>query len=818
VVETGEPNQGRVFVSHAGHDRAWAEWVAAQLRAAGFHVEVDISDWSAGEDFLQNMSDALEGCDLMVALWSSAYFKPESYALRELKMASTMKRRVIPLRLESTDPPPLWAHLIYHDLFGVPEDAATRVLLEAIAGPAGPGQRAVFPSQDGMPRLPGTLPPLWNVPARSALFTGRDDLIVRLRAQLQHEKRFVVSALHGLGGVGKTMLAVEYAHRFAGDYRLVWWVNAEEPTLIEQQLAELAVRAGLTPAEADTPTALAALHAFLHTHGGWLIVFDNATNPVDVSPLLPQGPGDVLVTSRSAGWDAIGHTVSIGVFSRHESLAMLGAALPALTTVDAERLAERLGDLPLAVAQAVGVMRETAMPAEDFLDALGEAAATVLSAGTPVGYPLPLAASVQVALDRLDGEDVAAGQLARLCALLGPEPIPLWLFTGAPPGTLPAPLGDTARQAFLLRQSVARLARFGLAQLDEQTLTMHRLTQAVLADRQAADARALVDQLLVAARPESASNPASWGRWSQLMPHVLAAHPATTTNDDLRSLAAEAVWHLQARGEARAALPLVEGLYESWKARYGPDEYHTLSAAMGLATTVKALGQYERAYRLNEESLRRWRTVFGEDHPDTLRSANNLAADLRRLGRSQAAYDLDLDTLTRRRALLGEGHQDTLYSANGLAADLRRLGRNQEAHELDLDTISRRRALYGDDHADTLWSANGLAEDLRRLDRYEEAYQIDRDTLARRRALLGDDHPDTHWSANCLAADLRGLGRYEEAYELAKDTLERRRASLGDNHPDTRRLARTVAEDLRRIERRAVEQQEHARRTKIQDA
>ena len=162
------------------------------------------------------------------------------------------------------------------------------------------------------------------------------------------------------------------------------------------------MRAGLTPAEADTPTAMAALDAFLHTQGGWLIVFDNATSPGDVTPLLPQGPGDVLVTSRSSGWDAIGHTVSIGVFSRGESLAMLGAALPALSTVDAERLAERLGDLPLAVAQAVGVMRETAMPAGDFLSALSDAAATVLSAGTPVGYPLPLAASVQVALDRLD--------------------------------------------------------------------------------------------------------------------------------------------------------------------------------------------------------------------------------------------------------------------------------------------------------------------------------------------------------------------------------------------------------------------------------
>src|SRR5258705_141607 len=108
-------------------------------------------------------------------------------------------------------------------------------------------QRVASPSRDGRPRLPGTLPPLWNVPARSTLFTGRDDVILRLRAQLLHEKRFVVAALHGLGGVGKTMLAVEYAHRFAGDYRLVWWVNAEEPTLIRQQLAELSVRAGLTP-------------------------------------------------------------------------------------------------------------------------------------------------------------------------------------------------------------------------------------------------------------------------------------------------------------------------------------------------------------------------------------------------------------------------------------------------------------------------------------------------------------------------------------------------------------------------------------------
>src|SRR4051794_2646715 len=209
VTDVDEPVLGRIFVSHAGHDRAWAEWVSAQLQAAGYQVELDVSDWGGGEDFLQRMSDALESCDAMVSLWSPAYFRPDGYALRELKAADAVKRRILPLRVEEFDPPAVWRHLIYHDLFGVDEEAAALVLQATVAGPGQPTGPVAFPDTAGLPRLPGSLPPVWNVPARTALFTGRDHLIVQLRERLVAERRFIVSALYGMGGVGKTTLAIE---------------------------------------------------------------------------------------------------------------------------------------------------------------------------------------------------------------------------------------------------------------------------------------------------------------------------------------------------------------------------------------------------------------------------------------------------------------------------------------------------------------------------------------------------------------------------------------------------------------------------------
>ena len=173
------------------------------------------------------------------------------------------------------------------------------------------------------PRLPGTMPRMWNIPARNPGFTGRDGLLVAVRERLLAGDRAVVQALHGMGGVGKTQLAAEYAHRFAGAYDLAWWINAEQAGLIGDQFAALGTALGCVQAGAGTEAVRAAVLAELRARGRWLLVFDNAEDPADVTPWLPGGGGHVLITSRERGWDEIAAPVEVDVLARSESVAIL---------------------------------------------------------------------------------------------------------------------------------------------------------------------------------------------------------------------------------------------------------------------------------------------------------------------------------------------------------------------------------------------------------------------------------------------------------------------------------------------------------------
>ena len=196
--------------------------------------------------------------------------------------------------------------LVSRDLFGVAEEQARQILLEAVTGPRRPDRKPVFPPRgtpggmsrlDGAgPRLPGTMPRIWNIPARNPGFTGRDGLLVAVRERLVAGDRAVVQALHGMGGVGKTQLAAEYAHRFAGSYDLAWWINAEQGGLIGDQVAALGLALGCVQAEAGTEVVRTLVLAELRERGRWLLVFDNAEDLADVTGWLPGGGGHVLIT------------------------------------------------------------------------------------------------------------------------------------------------------------------------------------------------------------------------------------------------------------------------------------------------------------------------------------------------------------------------------------------------------------------------------------------------------------------------------------------------------------------------------------------
>jgi hypothetical protein len=285
--------------------------------------------------------------------------------------------RLLPVRIKPCTLPPLLAGRIHIDLVDVGEPEAIQRLRQGAAAslrgergkpmtvPAFPGYQRGLP--DSQPPWPGAGPGIANLPARNPHFTGRADLLTVLEGQLDAGSAAALVAAHGLGGVGKTQLALEYAHQHAGAFELVWWVPAETPLAAATVLAELAPRLGL-PVEPDLEaTAAAVVHA-LGRRSGWLLVLDNAEDPELVNRLRPGGDGGrVLVTFRNPAFGQLGAKVQVEVWPPDVAAGFL---LERTGTGDTDRpadeqaaleLAAELGGLPLALAQAAAYCEQTSL-------------------------------------------------------------------------------------------------------------------------------------------------------------------------------------------------------------------------------------------------------------------------------------------------------------------------------------------------------------------------------------------------------------------------------------------------------------------------
>jgi tetratricopeptide (TPR) repeat protein len=648
-----------------------------------------------------------------------------------------------------------------------------------------------------------------NLPPRNGDFTGREELLDILDRQLRRQRVTAVlpQALHGMGGVGKSQIATEYAYRHRADYDVVWFVPSEQPAQILRALMELGERLGLAPGQEATSAVLAVQEALQagHPYANWLLIFDNAETLETVQPFLPTGgTGKVLVTSRNERWTGVAETLEIGVFARAESIALLRKRNPGLTDEEADRLAAVLDDLPLAVGQASAWRAATQAPVDEYLRLLAEKREELAGRVDDPQYEVAVAAASAVALQHLGAANPAALQLLQACAFMAPEPISRELFVGPRNVGLSPELGATLQNPNRLNRALREIERYGLARVnhgDPQTVQLHRLVRTVILDQLTADERENMEHaahmLLAGGNPGNPSATAQWPRFHALLPHVLSSDLVGCEDEWARQLVLDMIGFSFYWGDQDGCLELAAQVVARWTEMLGLDDPQLLKAARWLGYVLRQLGKFEEAAKYNADCLARLRVANGPEDEETLDAMILVAADLRAAGDFAGALALDQEAYQVADHVLGPDDPATLMMAYSLGVSLRLNGDFPAALERDMDTVRRRVEVLGADHYLTLLTQNGLTLDLRERGDYVEANRLQEKLYERIQKILGIDHPQTLMAARNLAVSRRRAGHHARARKLSLETMNELRRRFGELNPEAIACALNYAVDLR---------------------
>ncbi|MET9619087.1 tetratricopeptide repeat protein [Kitasatospora indigofera] len=644
-----------------------------------------------------------------------------------------------------------------------------------------------------------------NLPYRKD-FVGRDSELDALDLALARPGRALVQAVHGLGGVGKSALAIHWAATRAHRQGLapVRWISADSPAALQQGLADLA--AALQPELSQfLPVEDLAERAvqWLATHSGWLLILDNVTAPSHIAGLLGRATtGRYLITSRLAtGWHDATTRIRLDILDPAEALALLTSrtCVAGPRNMDgADDLCAELGHLPLALEQAAAyIAQNPLLTPRDYLGLLAEYPADMFDVGGAEVTDATIARVWRVTLNRIAEQQPLATHLLRVLAWYAPDHIPTRLLdsTGSPPavhralGLLTAYSMVTANPAtdtVSVHRLVQALARTPDTPSPDQTgrhdPDPHR--QPHLINKAREDATTLLSGTL----PHTWEEPVHWPAWRALLPHAdaLADHVPTAC-DTVTTLVVlnRTGMFLRGQGLNARALRHVDRVATSSKRIFGGNHPETLTARNNLAYVYQETGDLERAIPLYEQTLNDRLRVLGEDHLDTLASGNNLAYAYKVAGDLERAIPLYEQTLADFARTLGDDHPDTLTSRNNLAGAYETTGDLERAIPLYEQTLNDRLRVLGEDHLDTLASGNNLAYAYKVTGDLGQAIPLYEQTLTAGVRLLGKDHVDTLTFGNNLASAYWAVGDSGRAIPLYEQTLADSVRVLGDDHPRT---------------------------------
>jgi tetratricopeptide (TPR) repeat protein len=633
---------------------------------------------------------------------------------------------------------------------------------------------------------------------RNEGFVGREALLAEVERSLRPgggsaATVALTQALSGLGGVGKTQLAIRYVHDHAADYDAVLWVAADPPARLASDFADLARAFGLPEATrtTDVNAQIRAVREHLQSPGPcrWLLVFDNADDPDVLRGYLPtRGPGHVLVTSRRAHWPSGVHVLRVRVMERRESIALLLGHSGLADAAAAAALAEALGDFPLALAQAAGYLKESGMALGTYLDLFRERRRELLDRGTAEGYAPTQAdapdeeqwtvfATLDLAMRRIDLPE--AEDLLGLIACLAPDAIPRSLLAQEIPD--PLRLGD----------AIKALGKHSLIQVGSDAIEAHRLVQAVALDRMSLEAQSKqagrAVTLLERVFPRESNDTRTWGDCRAFQPHAdkaasLAEH---------RGVTPETVGELLDR----------VGIFDEWRARFEDAEARYVralaikEAAFGVggpsvAGSLNNLGRVLRrradlagARRRLERALRIEESAYGPEHPRVASILGNLGNVAFDEGDLAGARRLQERALRINESAYGPEHADVASTLGSLGIVAGQQGDLAEARRRLERALGIEERAYGPNHSQVARTLGNLGIVAQRQGDLDGARRLQERALRIEESAYGPDHPEVARTLTNLGNIAIEKGDLAEARRRLEQALGIKESAYGPEHP-----------------------------------
>ncbi len=818
-----------VFLSYSSHDKVVVQALAERLQRDGLKVWFD--EWAirVGDSIPSKIEAGLEHSSRLVFFMSAQAFESDWTQLERHTFhfldPHNEDRRIISVRLDNAPLPRLLAQFKYVDWREQSEQAYSE-LLDAfrVPNPSPPQPSNVFKWLDEnhfRSRATVHRPQALRL---SPYFSDPLNHLHTLRDQLQAQGQTAVLAqanVQGMGGVGKSQLALKYSHVYEKQYNGVWWFSAETEAGLQTDCRLFCEKQGITLAQSETPAA--AVQDWLAGQENWLLVYDNAEEVKMVLPLLPaSGSHHVLLTSRNPQWDGMA-ILPLNVWNPEHGAQFLRARLQMPLAGDAELIALStvLGGLPLALEQACAYIGKTQMTVPDYVSAIAQQdkAIRLLQREDANHCPRSVFAALSLAFGKLSP---AAQELLGLCSWLAAEPIPTYLFTEQL-AQLPSALQAAAQDELIWPDTLAQLVDYGLCKMapvvlmddagnpgeEVACLTFHRLTQA--AARIDVSGR---ESLLLLTLPDDCSEPINWPRCKTLMPHVLYIHQhyqaqwnVATPANWLTSLIRRVwpTWRVESHGEMhhsglllrlarylqqgpalyQTALPLLQQALAITEKALGSEHPETGGCLHNLAGLLQSMGKYDDALPFYQKSLYIMEKTLGPEHPNTGACLNGLGSLHCAMGEHDKAEALYQRGLVIAEKTFGPAHPITGTSLNNLANYYLGIAKPESALPFFQRALSIAEKAEGLEHPSTAIRLNNLASVYDAIGKYELSLPLYERALAILTKALGPEHPETGKIQNNLVVLYSKLGQFNKALELAQSANAIAEKTLGPEHPET---------------------------------